>query len=129
METAAAIAATLLGAIAVFQLALAIGAPWGRAAWGGQHPCVLPGRFRAASAFVGIVVYPLFVVVVLVAAGVVERDGIWTPVEAVMWGLTAFFGLGAVANSVSRSRPERVWGPVSLAIAVCCGIVAAGMPG
>ncbi len=44
-----------------------------------------------------------------------------------MWILTGFFALGTVANRVSRSRPERFWGPVSLALAICCGIAAAGI--
>jgi hypothetical protein len=43
-----------------------------------------------------------------------------------MWALTGFFALGAVANFASRSPIERIWGPVALGIAVCCGIVALG---
>jgi hypothetical protein len=27
-------------------------------------------------------------------------------------------------NGLSRSRPERVWAPVSLLVAVCCVVVA-----
>ena len=38
MHTAAAlVATTVLAALAVLQLGLALGAPWGRLVWGGQH--------------------------------------------------------------------------------------------
>ena len=39
-----------LAVVAAFQVALAAGAPWGRAAWGGQHQGRLPARLRIASA-------------------------------------------------------------------------------
>lgn len=37
------------------------------------------------------------------------------------------FAFGALLNLVSRSKAERVWALVSVGIAVCCGIVAAGL--
>jgi len=40
---------TLIGLLVLFQLSLAFGAPWGRFAWGGQHPGVLPLGSRIAS--------------------------------------------------------------------------------
>src|SRR6188768_2016924 len=39
-----------LTAVAAFQAALALGAPWGAAAWGGSHPGVLPAEQRISSA-------------------------------------------------------------------------------
>jgi hypothetical protein len=44
-----------------------------------------------------------------------------------MWVLTAFFAVGALANFVSRSIIERIWGPVTLGLAVCCGLIARGI--
>jgi hypothetical protein len=44
-----------------------------------------------------------------------------------MWVLTGFFAIGSVANFASRSKKERIWGLVSLAIAVCCAIIAIGV--
>jgi len=41
------------------------------------------------------------------------------------WVITGYFAVGAVMNLISRSRLERAWSPVSLLIAICCGIVAA----
>lgn len=124
MDIVALVAAIALAAIAVFQLALAFGAPWGSAAWGGTNPGVLPARLRIASGLVGVLVYPLLIIVVLEAG--VRLVVSWIPDDTVLlWVLAAFFLLGTAMNLVSRSKPERVWGPVSLVIAVCFAILAA----
>jgi hypothetical protein len=47
----AAIAATVgFAGLAVFQLLLAAGVPWGEAAWGGSHEGTLPASLRIGSA-------------------------------------------------------------------------------
>jgi len=126
METAALIAVTLIGALVVFQVALAFGAPFGAAAWGGRNPGVLPGSLRVASAVVGLVVYPLMAAVILAAAGLIADD--WLPLDptVAVWILAVFFALGAIVNAISRSAPERVWAPVSAVLAVCCVLIALG---
>lgn len=125
MKTAAAAAVALLGAVSVFQLALALGAPLGRAAFGGKNEGVLPMRLRIISGVAGAVIYPLAIAVVLASVGWVD-DG-WVPGGGgtVMWVLVGVFSLGALMNGASPSKAERRWAPVSLVIAVCCGIVAA----
>lgn len=127
MTLAAVLAVVLLVAIAAFQLALALGAPWGAAAWGGQHPGVLPRRFRIASGIAALVVYPLIIALVLASAGIIG-DG-WLPVDGalIMWALAGLLGIGAVVNFVSRSAPERRWGAVALTIALCCVVIALGV--
>jgi len=102
----------VLGAL---QAALAAGAPLGRFAWGGTHR-VLPASLRTAS-IVTIFVYALFVLIALEKAGatallpaVVADVGIWI--------LAAYFLVGLVMNSVSRSKAER------LTMAPCCLILA-----
>ena len=128
MEVAGIVAAVLLAVVGLFQVALAVGAPWGAAAWGGRHPGVLPRRQRITSALVGVVVYPLIAVVVLRAAGVAgTAPCCGSASTVVMWLLTGFFALGAVLNLASRSPVERIWAPVSAGIAICCGVIAAGM--
>lgn len=120
---AAVVACALLTALAVFQLALALGVPWGRFAWGGRHERELPARLRVASA-VSIFVYALFAVVLLDRAGVVDvlPDGFS---RAAAWVLFAYFVLGVVMNGISRSRHERfVMAPTTLVLAVCTLIVA-----
>ncbi len=121
--TAALIASALLAALAVFQLALALGAPWGRFVWGGQHERQLPRGLRIGSA-VSIVLYALFAVVLLDRAGLV--DVVPDAVARVgAWVLLAYFALGVLMNGLSRSRSERlVMTPAVLVLAVCTGIIA-----
>ena len=121
---AAILAIALLIVVAAFQLALAFGAAWGAAAWGGQHPGVLPQKLRIASGVAGLVVYPILIALVLASAGIVD-DG-WLPVDGtlIMWVLAGLLGVGAVMNFASRSRPERRWGAVALTIALCCALIA-----
>jgi hypothetical protein len=126
MTAAAVIAVVLLVVVWVFQIALAIGAPLGSASWGGQNKGQLPTRLRIASGVASVVVYPLIVVYVLGASGLIAID--WVPAGSLgMWLLSVFFGAGAVMNLASRSRIERVWAPVSLVISVCCAIIAIGL--
>ena len=127
MFLAAILAVALIAVIVVFQLALALGAPWGAAAWGGQHPGVLPMRLRIASGVAAVMIYPLVIAVVLASAGIIGDD--WLPVDGtlLMWVLAALLGLGAIANFASRSRLERRWGPVALTVALCCAIIALGI--
>ena len=125
MEIAAWIAAVLIAVLTVFHLALALGAPAGAAAWGGSHPGVLPTRLRIASGLVAVFFYPVVAIELLDAAGAIDIGGevgsVW------IWVLAGLFTLGALANFASRSKIERVWGPVSLVLAVCCLVIAVGM--
>ena len=126
MTFAALLAVVLLAVVAVFQLALALGAPLGKAAWGGRSKGVLPTRRRIASGLAATVIYPIIALYVLVSADLIDWE--WLPTGATgMWVLTGLFTLGTVANLASRSKIERIWAPVSLVIAVCCSIVAIGM--
>ncbi|TFB66837.1 hypothetical protein [Cryobacterium sp. Hz9] len=62
---------TLIGLLVLFQLSLALGAPWGRFAWGGQHPGVLPFGYRIASG-VSILIYGFIALLALDRAGVAD---------------------------------------------------------
>ena len=125
MQIAGIVAVALLVVVLAFQLALALGAPWGAAAWGGQHNGVLPTRLRIASAIAGIVAYPVIIALVLAASGLTTN---WLPIDTtvVMWVLAGLLTIGALGNFASRSARERLWGPVALAVAVCCAIIALG---
>jgi hypothetical protein len=126
MTLAAILAVVLVAIIAVFQLALGLGAPLGNGAWGGRNEGVLPTRLRIASGLAAIAIYPYIALYVLGSADLIDLG--WLPIGATgMWVLTGFFALGTVANLASRSKIERIWAPVSLIIAVCCAIVATGM--
>jgi hypothetical protein len=127
-EFAAIAGAFLIGVVVVFQAALALGAPWGAAAWGGQHPGRLPARLRAASGLSALILI-LAGWILVAAAGWVEQAPLpqsW--LKPATWLLTGYFALGALLNLASRSRVERIWAPVSLIMAACCAVVAAGLP-
>ena len=121
---AAVVAYVLLGALVVFQIALAAGAPLGHLAWGGKHR-VLPRGLRIASA-VSVLLYALFAWVIAGAVAGIDRFGDHVPPENPgIWVLTAYLGIGVVMNAVSRSRPERlVMTPVALALAGICLVLA-----
>ncbi|MFC5789032.1 hypothetical protein EDM22_00820 [Agromyces tardus] len=120
---AAAIALTvILCALAVFQLALALGAPLGRFAWGGAHR-VLPARLRIGS-LVSIVIYAVIAVLALDRAGLIDvvPDGVSI---VGMWIVFGYFVLGIVMNALSRSKPERyTMTPVVTVLAVLSLLVA-----
>jgi hypothetical protein len=125
VEIAAVIAAVLLVVLTVFQVALALGAPAGAAAWGGSHPGVLPTRLRAASAVVGVFFYPPLALLLLDAGGVIDIG--WDVSPLWLWVLAGLFTLGTLANAASRSKVERIWAPVSLVLAICCAVIAVAM--
>lgn len=110
--------------LAAFQVALAAGAPWGEAAWGGQQAQPGPG-LRAASAGAA-------AIWVGAAATVARRVGLrtWTPVPDRWLGratgiVAGYAGLGTLMNLASRSDLERgVMTPVALVIAVGFGLAA-----
>jgi hypothetical protein len=127
MTVAGIIAAGLLALLALFQAALALGAPWGEIAWGGQNPGVLPRNLRIASGVAAVVIYPLVIGLVLAGAGLID-DG-WVPIDTtvVMWFLAGLLAVGAIMNAISRAPRERWWAPVALAVAICCAVVALGL--
>jgi hypothetical protein len=127
VKMAASVAGVLLAAIIVFQMALALGAPLGKAAWGGQHEGVLPRRLRIASGIAALVIYPLIVVAVLDSADLLEGDFVPGNGAVLMWVFSGLFILGGIANLVSRSTIERYWAPVSMAIAICCAAIASAL--
>jgi len=104
----------LLAALAVFQVALAAGAPLGRFAWGGRHD-VLPRNLRIGSV-VAVLIYAVFALFLLSKAGLVSIIG--EPLLTIgMWVLVIYLGLASVLNLFSRSKFERLlMTPVTLVI-------------
>jgi hypothetical protein len=121
-EVAAIGAAVVLFALAIFQLALASGAPLGHLAWGGQQR-VLPPGLRVAS-LASIAIYALFALVLADRAGLVAVFG-----EAISgpgsWAIAGYGALGTLVNAISRSRAERlVMTPVALGLGLLALVVA-----
>jgi hypothetical protein len=120
---AAVLAAIGFIALAVFQAALAAGAPWGRAAWGGGGTHLSTAQ-RGASA-VAVVVYVAAALVVLGRAGLWGTRGDTPLFRWATWFLAAVMAIGAIPNFISQSRWENfIFGPLALALAVLCVVVA-----
>jgi len=104
--------AAALVALGAFQTALAIGAPWGEAAYGGSNRGTLPHHLRAISG-VAALSYGMATVLVLGGHGSpVGRTRAFTTLSVLM-------GMGTLANGASRSPVERaVWTPVTAATTV-----------
>ncbi len=93
--------------LAAFQLALALGAPWGAAAWGGQTTGVLPGGLRAASAASAVA----WLLIAAVAAGLVLGR---TGRRRTLLGAALYATAGIALNAASPSGVERaVWVPLT----------------
>jgi hypothetical protein len=110
--------------IAAFQVALALGAPLGRAAWGGAYDEQLPMGLRIASG-VAVGVWVLAALIVLGRAG---YRVVRLPYGVLRWGTWVLVGLlfvGALMNIASSSGWERFgWGPVALILGALCLFVA-----
>jgi hypothetical protein len=115
MNPANVILTSMLLALAVFQLILALGAPYGKAAWGGKHT-LLPTGLRLASAASSIFFLFISALVWVYPSGL----GPLSPyaIDLILQFMLAYFALGVVLNAISRSRVERLWAPYILVMAV-----------
>jgi hypothetical protein len=121
----ARVAAAGFGVVAVFQLLLALGAPWGRATQGGFNDGPLPPELRIVSS--------VFMVIIIGAAFVVlGRAGYWgdrfsRAFRVGTWALVVYFTFGVLLNLASSSPWERFgWAPFTLLLAVATFVVARG---
>ena len=125
----AAIAATVgFAGLAVFQLLLAAGAPFGEAAWGGTTEGQLSTGLRVGSAL-SLLVYAGAAALILRRAGF--RVPWLSPSAARIgsWVLVALLTLGTLANLLSQSPWERfLLAPITLVLAALC-LIAACTPG
>lgn len=123
-------AAVLLAGVALFQLALAVGFPWGDMSYGGQADTVdgvLPAGYRVMSA-IAIFILLFAAYVVLARAGAVEQGWLGDRfLRIAAWVVFAYLALNTVMNLTSSHLGERFgMGAVTLVAAVLCFIVARG---
>lgn len=112
--------------VALFQLALVLGAPMGEYTMGGQNHGRLPIKLRVGAA--------ISMLVNLAIAGhyLAQTGFVQTLLPAQLnqvanWSLVAFTAIGLLMNSISRSKKERqMWVPVLLLSLACAIIVALG---
>jgi len=111
--------------VVAFQLALAIGAPWGAYAMGGAFPGQLPTVLRI-GAIVQALVLTGFAAVVLARQGLAFRR-LAGASRWLIWVVVAVVALSVVLNSITPSAGERaIWAPVTLALFVTSVLVATG---
>jgi hypothetical protein len=124
MRRAARAATIGFAALAVFEAALAAGAPLGDAAWGGSAAQLTTGQ-RVASAATAVFWIAAIAVVRRRATGRTERRYRWGT-----WGLVALLGVSAVVNVASGSAWENyLLAPVGLVLAGLCAVVASNARG
>lgn len=109
--------------VALFQIALALGAPWGEFTLGGRWRGALPATARLIP-LLSVALLGCFCCVVLARAGL-QVPVSWEPPSWAVWIVVAYCVLGLIANAASPSRRERqVWLPVVAAMLGASIIVA-----
>ncbi|MCW2834618.1 MAG: hypothetical protein JWN68_2571 [Nocardioides sp.] len=120
----------LIAVVVAFQTALAAGAPWGAAAYGGRFvegDGRLPTRYRLSSAVTALVL--LAIAWLMLAAGSVIGQG---PVPdlvltASVWVLAGLFTLNTAGNLSGKHPVERFGASAfTAALTVLCIAIAAG---
>ena len=116
------IVAILFVSIAVFQVLLSLGFPLGEFAMGGYHK-ILPKKLRIASAANALIL--LFMGFVFLQHTNVLNGMDFLSTNILVWVITVFLGLNAIANLISRSKKERfVMTPLSGFTFILCLFIA-----
>ncbi len=111
--TAAIVYAVVTVGVVAFQLALALGVPWGSYAMGGKFPGQFPPAMRVAAVVQGLLLG-------LMAAVVLSRAALalpsWRTASVwLTWGVVVFAVVSVVLNAITPSAGERrIWVPVAL---------------
>jgi hypothetical protein len=122
-EIAAWIAISIFLLMALFQFLLALGAPIGKMAWGGNYK-ILPKKLRIAS-FISAGIFLFAIIIILESAELFIIFNQPTIVNIFNWILVCIFGLSTLGNIMSKSRLEKiVMTPVALVLTTLCFIIA-----
>lgn len=127
IQVAAVLFGVLAVAVAAFQVALVLGAPWGELTLGGRWRGALPVRVRVLP-LVSALLLLLFAAVIAARAGI-GFAGIAPRAAAGAWLVVGFSALATLANALTPSRRERaLWLPVVSTMLVLSAIVAVAGP-
>lgn len=124
MTKCAALLFTLASAgVGAFQIALALGAPWGELTLGGRWRGRLPSKLRLVPV-VSLLLLVCFAAVILARAGfvvpLVQQNS-----HSLAWVVVGYCVLGSIANAATPSRRERnLWLPVVLCMLALSLVVA-----
>ncbi len=125
-KIAGVVGATVYAGVVLFQLAIAAGAPWGRAAYGGYVES--PGVELRVTSIIAAVVWTAAALIILRRAG----HPVWAPLPdralpVAVWVLVGLSGLSVATNAISQSPLERaIWVPVAIAMLASTLTVALG---
>lgn len=118
----------LLIGLAVLQILVIAGLPYGRFTQGGQRDVLTrTGRIAAAGS---LVLYAVFALVLFIRSGVLVEVAAFPSVQSPeihigAWVVCAVFGLGVLPNLASKSASERnLMVPISLVLTSCAAIIA-----
>jgi hypothetical protein len=96
----------------LFQLAMALGAPWGEYAMGGKYPGKFPPKIRIA-AVIQLLILIFFGVIGLIRSGFIFSSFFDFSSKAI-WFVVGFFVLGSLMNLITPSKKERnIWAPIT----------------
>jgi hypothetical protein len=115
--------AIVVAGVVAFQVALALGAPWGSYAMGGAFPGRFPPRMRVA-AVVQAALLAVTASIVLSRAGLILPG--WSEAAGrLIWGVVVIALVAVILNAISPSAGERrIWVPVALVMLACSLAVA-----
>ena len=114
-EALAVVFALVTGMVVAFQVALALGAPWGAYAMGGAFPGRMPPPLRVA-ALVQAALLTALAIIVLADAGVLDLALI-DDLSWLVWVPVVVSGIAVVLNASTRSAGERrIWLPVAVVL-------------
>jgi hypothetical protein len=107
----------ILVGVSGFQIAIVLGAPWGKLTQGGSHPGTLPTTGRAiAGVSAALLITMASAELASVGGGPLSR----APTKMVggaLWFTTIYASLGVALNLASPSLPEKLlWTPVTATI-------------
>ena len=109
--------------IVLFQIAMALGAPWGKLAMGGRYPGKFPTLIRIA-ALVQAVVLVLLALTVVIKAGLLLPN-LYKVSSVGIWIVVTISCISLFLNLITPSKEERIlWSPIALLLAICSLVVA-----
>ena len=111
--------------VIAFQIALALGAPWGEFTMGGKISGILPPLLRLAAFLQSLLI--LFFNVIVLSRAQLGFENLYTISRTAIWFVFGFFVLGSVMNLVTPSKKERMlWAPVNILLLVLSLLIALG---
>ncbi|HEU0236263.1 MAG TPA: hypothetical protein VFR14_07485 [Candidatus Limnocylindrales bacterium] len=123
VAAAAVLYAIVVSGVVAFQVALALGAPWGGYAMGGTFPGRFPPRLRVAAVAQGAILAGT-IAVVLARAGLAFPE-LAEPATWITWVVVALALVALVLNAITPNAGERrIWVPVTLVMLVSSVVVA-----